>query len=965
MSLQVRNKTSGALERVAGYNDTDLTLSSTSKNPIANKTVYAALQQKIEKTVTDLVNYYDKSQTYNRAEVRALIGSINTLTIEVVSELPTTDISTTTIYFVGPKPGTNTYDEYVYVGSNWVQIGDTSIDLSGYVTSENLTATLQNYYTKSAVDSLLNDYYDKDEADDLFDTKQDKLTFDNTPISGSQNPVTSAGIKTALDNILISGNGGSIIKVHHLAGAAAQGNTVTASKGAYSVSSTFDASGDAIIIGFGDIGNIAITATNGSETGSVMLNIPSFSNYSVNIAYGLDYASWLIAGGVDPSYYESLDEVLEDEEVVRRLMTLHTSVDYLASITNANDEMAIAVLNNDICAKWINLRDYALDTLYANEYAKAIMDEADKYGYGEWALVGQVPRMTSATAPYGEVIYNSQYSGQEAWRAFDGSTSSAWEPGTPEIGTWIGYQFITPIIVKKIFAKVTAGTTGTITWQTQGHDGSDWVNIGEPFTISYDASATEIEIDINFNNDTPYSKLRIIKITQSPSFYSFVKELQFYAWQPKGNVPIMTSDTAPYGQVLSDGYEGSRYAWYAFDGNENTWWDNGSGKYTLGYAFTNPICSKRLKLYAGHLFNFDIEGSNDGTNWTKIGEGVSLAGSPITVDFSNSDYYLRYRINVTNLADFSIRELQFYGREMKVSVPAMTSDTAPYGEAINLINRHPSYSSYAAYLAMDKNTSTRWSAAASVSSADIGYDFTKPVVIKAFMHTAYGASIPYTAVLQGSDDKTTWINESEPYSGNILQQEMEVFDNTNAHRYWRILFTMSGAGMSLYEVNFFGFDYSERDWDIENPMHYIYDHGVELDEFIVNVTNASNASVTKTPNQLLYKTSAVTYTIAQTYKNIDLSDYDLVCINAGDSLYNSGGNTGGNIFGTIIVSNAILDGNYSGTLVNAGFNTGTGLPYKISANVSNINEAKYLSVVTGNKTAGQTRTMTINEWWLE
>ena len=49
MSVRARN-TSGVLERVAGYNDTDLVLSATSKNPIANKTVYAALQQKIEKT---------------------------------------------------------------------------------------------------------------------------------------------------------------------------------------------------------------------------------------------------------------------------------------------------------------------------------------------------------------------------------------------------------------------------------------------------------------------------------------------------------------------------------------------------------------------------------------------------------------------------------------------------------------------------------------------------------------------------------------------------------------------------------------------------------------------------------------------------------------------------------------------------------------------------------------------------
>ena len=199
MSVQIRNQNSGVLERVAGFNDTDSVLSPISRNPIMNKTVYNALAQKIEKTVTDLVNYYDKSQVYNKTEVRELIGAINTLTIEVVASLPTQDISPTTIYFVGPATGTNTYDEYVYVGSNWVKIGDTNIDLTDYITSSQLTTVLQSYYTKSAVDSLLSAYYNKNEVQALVDTKEDVLTFDETPTAGSNNPVKSSGVKTALD----------------------------------------------------------------------------------------------------------------------------------------------------------------------------------------------------------------------------------------------------------------------------------------------------------------------------------------------------------------------------------------------------------------------------------------------------------------------------------------------------------------------------------------------------------------------------------------------------------------------------------------------------------------------------------------------------------------------------------------------------------------------------------------------
>lgn len=200
MSISLRNE-SGTLERVAGFSDVDSILSPTSKNPIMNKSVYNALALKIEKTVTDLVNYYDTSQVYNKTEVRELIGAINTLTIEVVNTLPSSDISSTTIYFVGPASGTNTYDEYVYVNNAWVKIGDTQIDLTDYVTSTALTTVLQSYYTKTAVDALLANYYTKTEANNLLDAKQDNLTFDDSPTTGSSNPVTSGGIKSAIDAI--------------------------------------------------------------------------------------------------------------------------------------------------------------------------------------------------------------------------------------------------------------------------------------------------------------------------------------------------------------------------------------------------------------------------------------------------------------------------------------------------------------------------------------------------------------------------------------------------------------------------------------------------------------------------------------------------------------------------------------------------------------------------------------------
>lgn len=77
---------------------------------------------------------------------------------------------------------------------------------------------LSNYYTKAQVDTAianagvsggtvdLSAYVEKTDyqeeitsLQDSINTKQDRLTFDTTPTAGSTNPVTSAGIKAAID----------------------------------------------------------------------------------------------------------------------------------------------------------------------------------------------------------------------------------------------------------------------------------------------------------------------------------------------------------------------------------------------------------------------------------------------------------------------------------------------------------------------------------------------------------------------------------------------------------------------------------------------------------------------------------------------------------------------------------------------------------------------------------------------
>lgn len=84
----------------------------------------------ITNTVSNLANYYTTANTYSKTEVNNLISQIPKMDIEVVSSLPTTDISTETIYLLsgGAETG-NLYEEYLYVNNAWEKLGAQSITI--------------------------------------------------------------------------------------------------------------------------------------------------------------------------------------------------------------------------------------------------------------------------------------------------------------------------------------------------------------------------------------------------------------------------------------------------------------------------------------------------------------------------------------------------------------------------------------------------------------------------------------------------------------------------------------------------------------------------------------------------------------------------------------------------------------------------------------------------------------------
>lgn len=146
--------------------------------------------------------------TISNLATKADVSSIPKFAISVVDSLPTSGVSDTTVYLL--KTGTesqNLYTEYIHVNNVWEELGTQSVDLSGYLKIADAASSYQKKLTfDSAPTANSMNPVTSDGIKKAIDAKtvdlsgyQTKLTFDSTPTANSSNPVTSDGIKKAID----------------------------------------------------------------------------------------------------------------------------------------------------------------------------------------------------------------------------------------------------------------------------------------------------------------------------------------------------------------------------------------------------------------------------------------------------------------------------------------------------------------------------------------------------------------------------------------------------------------------------------------------------------------------------------------------------------------------------------------------------------------------------------------------
>ena len=300
---------------------------------------FVALEVLEKKVQLDLSNFATKAD----------VSAIPKFAIKVVTDLPTENISESTIYLKAHEHGTgDSYDEYIYTAGKWEKIGNTDIDLSDYLKSADAATT---YLTKTAASTT---YATKQDVTDITTNLTDNYVTNTTlnakgyitataldPYATTESVTAAIGtakteLQTEIDKKQTADQVKQIIADSTIAGSKVQGNVAQATladKVAHTLTAggkTFNGEAD-VAITAADIGALteisvatdgavggfktgyASTATNravqiDAETKTAFVNIPAAMTYAAGAGLSLTDGTFAIKNkGVTDAMIDSVN----------------------------------------------------------------------------------------------------------------------------------------------------------------------------------------------------------------------------------------------------------------------------------------------------------------------------------------------------------------------------------------------------------------------------------------------------------------------------------------------------------------------------------------------------------------------------------------------------------------------------------------------------------------------------------
>lgn len=252
----------------------------------------------VTNVVSNLVNYYLKTETYSKDEVDALVATVKGISFQAVDELPTIDIKTDVIYLV-PKPSaspSNARNEFINTtgdSTGWELIGNTDIDLSDYVASDELELILSNYALISSIPTktsdLVNDsnfisdpdyvHTDNNFSDADKARLQTATSVEVTPIATQGTPIATITID-GVDTVIYASGG----LLPRLLVNTEDGSTVTATDGTDTIN--FVETEVGVYQGnLTDFGTWTVTAVYNEDSRTEQLDVDTVKIYHLNLGH--------------------------------------------------------------------------------------------------------------------------------------------------------------------------------------------------------------------------------------------------------------------------------------------------------------------------------------------------------------------------------------------------------------------------------------------------------------------------------------------------------------------------------------------------------------------------------------------------------------------------------------------------------------------------------------------------------
>lgn len=150
-----------------------------------------------------------------------------------------------------------------------------------------------------------------------------------------------------------------------------------------------------------------------------------------------------------------------------------------------------------------------------------------------------------------------------------------------------------------------------------------------------------------------------------------------------------------------------------------------------------------------------------------------------------------------------------FEKVLTVKIPTMTSNTAPSGEAFGS-QCYDNTSTYTWYKAMDKDDNTCWHSIGNLSTAQLGYDFGKQVIVKKILlknrNDSSTTSAPKTFSLEGYNGTSyVKIQDFTNDNNNKGAETTYIVNNDESYSKYRLNITSSySSSYVLGELQFYG-----------------------------------------------------------------------------------------------------------------------------------------------------------------